>query len=340
MLLWFESVGLCLGMAIGTHPTAVFFAAATVFSVIVFMPTGQWLRVFAAMALGVAIPAALVLLCWSGDLAGSIEQFLWSCNEGLRGSMLAHLRELLTDRSCTSWAHYWHMALALVSFGLVPVAAGTVIGHRRADEKSRIETGAAIAVLFTVAGLFACVRSLWLERYYLLYFTIWPVVALSKYWDLAEQHGRRLRLFRALVAVLLVCWLPSFFWNVMRFRETILWHSILDKKPLVAELAKRIPPGAAVEGDLEFFVIARKAGLDYTPMPCFYTPLPPGYNGPGIKAPRGAWLLVSDGSAEVLNNSDPGWQLGRKPCFKGKAFAGSQYTEMNYYIYGPAVGGQ
>jgi hypothetical protein len=122
----------------------------------------------------------------------------------------------------------------------------------------------------------------------------------------------------------------------MRFRETILWHGILDKKPLVAELARQMPPHAAVAGDPEFFVIARKAGLDYTPLPRFYSSVPPGYNGPGIEAPRDSWLLVIDGSAEVLYNSDPGWKSGRKPCFKGKAFAGSQDTEMNYCIYGPA----
>jgi len=89
---------------------------------------------------------------------------------------------------------------------------------------------------------------------YLVFLTVWPVIAVMAQ---IESGSSQRRLFRVIAAVLLVAWLPSMGWNMMRTREAYKFYSALSTAHLADELAATIPPEAPlmVSGDL--YIAAR-----------------------------------------------------------------------------------
>jgi len=128
--------------------------------------------------------------------------------------------------------------------------------------------------------------------------------------------------------ILLCCWLPSLAWNVLRVRESVVLRGVLDREPVVKVLREKIPTRAEVWGDGEWFVMARSAGLTFTPLSI-------GWNDAGITAPDGAWLVLTPGFEGRLRRHNPGVLEGRRVVYEGVAFRGSRYMEEPFVIHGP-----
>ncbi len=103
--------------------------------------------------------------------------------------------------------------------------------------------------------------------------------------------------------LLFACWIPSLFWNVMRFREAVLYHERLDPSIFARGLASHIPPDIKLTGSPELFLIAKKAGLDFTPLS--------GYPS-RTEVPAGTWVLLTEGDHREGERVAPG-NLSARP---------------------------
>jgi hypothetical protein len=260
----------------------------------------------------------------------SVTQFLWygRMNRGQALPLWDGLRAALRVWPFRSWAQWWQAGLVWCLWvAVLPLGLKLLRRRHAAGRPAGAGSVPAAAAFFALAGL-AVLLSSGRRPHDFLFFTIWPVIGLAALWETVPA-GRLRRVLATLGLVLALAWLPSLAWNAMRFREVILWYGRLDKQALVRQIEGAIPPGADVRGDPAFFVVARQAGLRFTPLPWYG-------NDPGTAVPPDAWLLLSPEYVWVLNSIDPGWLAARPACRQATVFEGSPYTRQSYFIYGPA----
>lgn len=322
---WMLLAGCCTGLACGVNPACAFFGIAA--AIVVILLKRSWLPSLSLLAIGVLPAAICVLLCWLPDPVASYKQFMWYYTMSTWGGDL----RLSTERLLTVWkgmslARFW-IVLQLVFAAISLMWVGVHSKRLRGRNDPLLTTVVAASVYAALA--FAMFFNSSLYSYYLVLVVVWPVIAalglVELNWD---RWVTKHRVILAGVAmIVLICWLPSLFWNVMRCREAVLWHRILDKSPMSGELARHIPSKATVMGDPDYFIVARNAGLTFTPLPWYRT-------DKGIRVSNNVWLVVSPRFVGILNQASPSNLEGRPLVYSGTAFAGSTYTEYSYLIYG------
>jgi len=328
---WWMATGLALGTAAGFYPLiALIFGAAVVAATILMLPASRWRRAWVDVALGLLAPLALVFACWAPHIRAAVAQLIWyvRVNRDLVPPVGVAARALLRIWPFTSWAQYWHAGLAwLVLLMALPPAIHAV---RRSRPTGCWDFGSALATvttLFSLAGLLLVLNSVSHPSYY-LYFTPLATMALAVWW-IQGPSCQLLSSLRRVVGILMVCaWGPSLGWNVMRFREARLWYGMLDKQAIVRELERHVPRGTEIRGDPIFFIVARQAGLRFTPLPWYG-------NDRSIRIQPSDWLVLSPDYLCVLNSVEPDWSKRRPLRLERVAFGESPYTRQTYFIYGP-----
>jgi hypothetical protein len=325
---WAALCGLGLGMAAGFHPIALAFVLPTSAS-LWFVPASARRRVVAGFLAGGLIPAFLVLLCWLPDLRVSVQQFLWHSGKAAAyGSVTDRLREMLT---ALRWCRWWVLALALITAGwLLPRAVRAFAGRRSLETAEPRECLELLASLYAVAGLLVLFTPA-VFPYYLVHFTLWPVLALSV--AAYRLPGRRPNYAAAAaLALAAVCWLPSLAWNGLRWREMALNYSRMPPEAWSGRIAAVIPPNARVVGTPELLPVIRQAGRSYEPFPWIdwvlrrKAPVPPG-----------AWITLSESDWNYLRESGSAL-AGRKVAYHGPAYAGVRHLDYRFVIVEPRGG--
>ena len=201
-----------------------------------------------------------------------------------------------------------------------------LVGGRRVLTDEKQEPVWLAACTFAAAGL-GCLISRAVYPYYLVYFTVWPVVALA----VTVTAGPAGRAFRAclpaVVAVVVLSWVPSLLWNGMRLRESLICRRQLDHSHFVRQLRLAIPAGTEVVGNPLFLVMTREAGLNFTPLPWYAEQAP---------APPRAWLLLSREELKRPKWSAAASMQGRLVVAEDDAFPGPGAFHLEYVIFGPA----
>jgi 4-amino-4-deoxy-L-arabinose transferase-like glycosyltransferase len=241
---WAAVCGCLLGTAVGFHPMCVQFVMVAML-LLAYRASGvsRW-KLPLAFAAGGLIPAALFVWCWSPDLVGSIEQFRWASRfqaaSRSRDDIAKFLRVL-------RWSRYWWAGLvATVMLFFLPIVVGGLITGRPlklSRDTASLWVGSAG---FSLAGLSVLLSSA-KHPYYLVYFTVWPVIGLGVLVESMAKEDKRVRnAALGLGALLFLCWLPSLLWNSLRFREMMLYRGNLDQNKLAHE-AKSVNhhPGTA-----------------------------------------------------------------------------------------------
>ena len=312
-----------IGLAIGFNPGAVFFGFALVVAVALWTPAREWARSVGAMAAGVVVPAVIFLACWLPSLPASFEQFRWYVYESTRGAWVASMPERLEAIwRMPFWAKYWILALVCT---LPLLLVRGVLGGRDRGGVARVLPGTALLFGLAAAGLFLNSS---MHAYYFVFFTVWPPCAMLSAWESGAGRRKWRPVFAVWAAVTVVSWLPSFAWNVGRFREALLDYGNLAKNDMIQQLAELIPDDAMATGDPVCFVVAHKAGRDYTPLP-FYE------RDAGLDVPADEWCLVGSRYLGILDRRVPGWRDERRLVYSGVAFKESYSLRWDYFVYAP-----
>ncbi len=324
--------GLALGTACGFHPLCVTFAGAGALlilglSVDADRPRFRWpgrlaWQRLAAYSIGGLLPALLVVWLWTPFLREAILQFRWACqfqlDRGRLGALFALIQEL-------SWRGYWLVGLLGLTAGL-PLAGRLVLS----GERPKLAPGALVpwivAATFSMAGLMTLLRSL-MHRYYLTYFAPWPVLALGLLLSgLTANHPALRRATVALGLVFLVSLGPGFRSNILRARVAIGERAALDRSVFAGRLATLVPPGAPVTGSPDMILIARRAGLNFTPLSWFA--------GSAVLRPE-TWVILTDWHRYEAPMVDPRSLAGRPIVYEGPAFPASKLLGYPVTIFGP-----
>ena len=241
--------GLCTSLAAGFHPRACVFVLGAFVFLAVDIGLSAFRRFIPFFVLGVAIPVSLILWCAVPvsravpDIRAALTQLAWHAHLG-KTSNFVHLREGFTGYR---WSCPWVWAVGLAT------AAVTCAAFARRKPLHRV---ALAATCFAFCGLITFLTSLTMFPPYLVYLSVWPVIAVMAQ---IESGSPQRRFYRVIAAVLLVAWFPSMGWNLLRTREAYKFHSALSTAHLAGELALTVPPEAPlmVSGDL--YIAARSS---------------------------------------------------------------------------------
>ncbi|MBN1671851.1 MAG: hypothetical protein JXR37_12495 [Kiritimatiellae bacterium] len=319
-----------VGMAAGFQPSAAHFGWVVCLVLLLRLPRSRLIPAALAMGAGVLPVIGLVLYCWRADVQAAFRQFVWSVSFGAVLAAPGRSVELQDLIAGTDWPRFWYLALIATSLVVLPLLCGGTIRRWRSLAPARNrEAVAPVAWCFALGGLVLFVASPMCD-YYFVFFTVWPVVGLAACLETRGFASRRMRAAGVWAGLLLLAWLPSLAWNALRFREVVLFYRVFDKRPLAEEFRRHVPPGAVVMGDPIYFIVARDAGLEFTPLPFFH-------HDRGIQVAPDAWLLLTPRYVDILNSVDSRPLTGRKLVYHGTAFAGSVYTRHPFLIYGPAA---
>lgn len=241
--------GFCTSLAAGFHPRACVFVIGAFVFLAVDMGISAFRRFIPFFALGVAIPVSLILWCAvpvsraMPDIHAAMTQLAWHAHLG-KANNFVHLREGFTGYR---WSCLWVWAV-----GLATVAVACAAFARRKP----YHPVALAATCFACCGLVTFLTSLTMFPPYLVYLSVWPVIAVVAQ---IESGSSQRWFYRVIAAVLLIAWLPSLGWNLLRTREAYIFHSALSTAHFAAELAATVPPEAPlmVSGDL--YIAARSS---------------------------------------------------------------------------------
>jgi hypothetical protein len=325
-LRWAALVGLGLGSAVGFHPVTYPFVVASGLLLATSLRGTVRGRALIALVAGGMVPLALWLWCWMPDLSASFEQFRWHTRMVTRRSLGVGLGNLV---DVLGWARYWFLMLVLAVITLlVPLVIlrlsargrATVLGDRR-------ESAWFLACLFSVVGLI-CLCSSPLLPYYLVHFTVWPVLALSMTIE-AGLYPRRWRLWVHTVAALVVLgWLPSAAWNALRFREVVNLYRALDSRVFARQIGPTIPRGAPVMGTPELAMLAKEVGLNFSPLPWYPEQ---------ARVRPDAWLLLDEKEYRGPRYVAPESIACRRVILAADGFPGARpYLNCPFVLLGPA----
>lgn len=265
-------------LASGLHPTNCVFAAGAFLILATDAGLSHLPRLVLFFALGAALPIACILWCAAPDFQASLAQLSWHAH-------LTHQKHgfgrLLNGFAGYYWSRYWIWAVGAVTIALV---IDRIV--RRRQKTNQIYDA---AVWFSLCGLLTFAGSVTMLPPYLVYWTVWPVIALAARIEASSQARNLRRLYVALACVLALAWIPSFAWNAFRAREAYRFHSALDPAPVKAELMSVIPPDAhlMVSGDL--FMTGRNVTRDVRTIAPYSRPSDWSCD---------AWLALTDGAAQ------------------------------------------
>lgn len=316
--------GAALGLAIGFHPvTALFFIASAMVLVVSASPIWRWRALF-SFAAGAMLPAFLWLLCWWPDLGASYEQFQHNLKAATVHTLCDKLLNLVR---VLRWSRWWLISLCLVVAGyLLPLAIWFLYRRRNAGLRESPHALWLVACLFSVVGLIALLTKA-VFPYYLVYFTIWPTVALAV--QLETKAGRQFRVWTcAAYLIVILGWLPSFLWNGLRAREALLYFHRLDHRRVIRQLQSVIPAHTKVVCEPIMFMIAQEAGLDYEPVAWF---------AEQTKPPPEVWLLVTKAEWLQPHYLSPEAIRSRRIVIECDGFFKKEAPSEKYIVLGPAV---
>jgi hypothetical protein len=323
--------GLLLGIGVGFHPVTASFAVCACIILPLLFPRGK----FAALAClvgGGLVALGLILLCWLPHFTASFEQYRW-----MLGSVGDYYPGVTVLGRCEGMiaalglGRYWFLALLLATFLLlVPLALF-------ARNRVVLATGGAtlprnvflLATAFAVAAVLGVLLLLGVQltTYYVVYFTVWPVIALAVYAETVGLKGKFRLAFYGLGVVFLACWLPSLRHNAYHVRESIVNYRLLDPSRVAKPLAEAVPKGVPVTGSLELFFLARDAGMDVTPMPWF---------ADSAVVPPDTYILLAVSDNPVgPPKVDPKNLAARPVLLEGSLAPDTTLRWSRYRLYGP-----
>ena len=324
---WFRGAicGLSLGMAAGFHPVTATFGLAAVVLLVAYPGARGRLRALVGFVVGLMVPLALILWSWSPDIPASFEQFQWNLRKVRdRATTLQKLVGLATG---LRWSRFWLLGLAgTVVAGLAPAAIVQLVARPVTAASGKHGPLWISACVFATAAL-GCLVHRAVYAYYFVYFTVWPVVGLAVTLTAGLRLGVFRAWFRAIAAAVIFAWVGSLLWNGMRLRESLICRGQLDHAHFIRQVKAVIPARAEVTGNPLLLLLAKEAGLNFTPLPWYPEQAP---------APPQAWLLLSRKEWQTPKWIAPA-SLARRPIIAERdAFPGpSPFFRLEYVILGP-----
>lgn len=250
---WAVATGFCASLAVLVHPLCLTFTA------VAFLLLAYRARVRSALLflLGAIVNLFLLVLLWHFNIRESLIQFRWHASLNQSGRAIDFFVNMVNG---LRWSRYWFLALIPLTLLSLSVA---IFLHLRGRGKDPRWTAFISSACFGLAALPLIYRSA-THPYYIVFFAAWPIFCLAV---LAE---RRWSLVRPVFAVLLLIWVSSAAWNVLRLREAFKYHAQLSPRFLNATLQNDVPANAELITVPELYGVPVQAGHTHFSMTSWF----------------------------------------------------------------------
>jgi hypothetical protein len=336
--------GFCIGMACGFHLTAAFFVFAGMMALAICTPLRRLPTLLGYYLLGGMVPLLAILDMWSPSLGKSFEQLLWHVRLPMGSS---YSDRFVVFFQILRWSRYWVIGLLLawVACGVFAVRLTALRASHGDDELLRHrQLFFSLCFLFGAAGAFTVFSPRALLPYYLIYFSYWPIVGMLVYfedifkafWGNRTSYyaffktKRYLIITLSMAAVLvMICWIPSLAWNLMRFRESILYSNVLQPREMVGRIHRVLPRGTEVCVDPWLVSPASDSELDIVRLQ---------WDHPMDRAQNGDILLLTEEDYKKESQSRPAVFLRRPILFRDALFPDAGPFRLPIIIFGSRCG--
>ena len=325
--IWIAGYSCFMGLACGFHPGTIYIGIPSFCALLLLWRGIDWRRLFLGLACGVVLPLCLWLICWMPHPFEGMEQFWWYLHAlGERDNSRSRFALFPTLK----WSKWWIATVMLTTiFWLIPRSVVLLKKIRCSpNEFLCFESIVVLATSFGCGFLLFFLGNTFTYPYYLVSFTVWPVIA-----SLVTLESCKLRLIRRrflafFVVIMVTGWCASVAWNGMRFREMLLTYRQLDQTPFVQRVAEIIPKNVTVSGTPELFLVARAANRDFVPLGC----------GRHLNPPLENWLFLQEKDFSTEHLSKDAIEK-RQLVYEGYAFSGMRHLSerMIFRIYGPSL---
>ena len=223
--------GIFSGLALLTNPTCVF-AVGGILLLTLYL---RRFKASAAIVIGILVTLPLLYVWLDGHLREAYIQFQWS-RTYLKGTPFSSLLQVI---SILRWGQAWVIALVLFSAVVVAVTCWQIMRHRVAldtEGQQRL-----LAAVFVLGGLCAFLHG-GTRPFYLIYFSLWPMLFLAM---MTDRNWHRPSA-KAIFVVMFLAWLPCAAWQALRLRESLKYHRALALATLQQQIAKNVPADATL----------------------------------------------------------------------------------------------
>ncbi|MDA0323919.1 MAG: hypothetical protein O2923_14555 [Verrucomicrobia bacterium] len=228
---WSLACGAALGVAVGMNIATVYFVPAAALVLLLTRPLRTSIRLLIGLGAGLAILALVFLSFWLPQPVAAMEQFRWFV--GVHEKDFSSIRENWVGiMGILGHGKWWIVALIAVWIAaLTPLAGFRVWVERDAPARDPETTILLGTVLFAACAL-ALFSFSSMYRYYLAFFTPWPVLGTALLAARVARAGWGQRIVTGLACLTLAAaWIPSLAWNGLKLRENLLFYSKLDAAP-------------------------------------------------------------------------------------------------------------
>jgi hypothetical protein len=303
---WFVA-SWCAGMAAAFHPTTTLFALA-ILALAWWRFAGRRIGMLAVWACGMAIPLVVSLALVAPYFREAAAQFIYNRHVAVRSTFLDNFTHLFQS---LRWSRYYVWALIFVE--VVAVIPWLTAGLRARTKPLREADTMLVCVgVFSLAGCLALISS-GIYPYYLVHFSIWPMLFLLLLWETSSypkvSRVARTALILATVVVV-IGWIPSALWNVLRCRDAHLYQALADPHSFAERVRANTPPGARIVIPPSLFLFGHSLGTD-SPYLIRDTP---------TTMPANAWLVLFEPDVRGLGGLDAPGLRGRRKVYQGPLY--------------------
>lgn len=249
------AAGVCCGIACGFHPLTATLAASS----LAIITLRRGLHGAVAFLAGTLAVFPLLLACWHFQVAHAVAQFSWHAKHLQQKSSWAGFVNLL---HLLRWSSPWLAMMLLIIVAILPLGIQAVIRLRTNCTLDETSSHILLGTAFGFGAVLLLVRSA-MFPYYLVYFTLWPIMLIA----IIIERSSRWR--TALAALVLIAWLPSAAWNLLRFRENVLFHRKLGHSFIDEIIASKVPASATIVTVPELYMVPVEASRTVDVLPAF-----------------------------------------------------------------------
>lgn len=302
--------GFCGGLAALTSPLC----AASLGCALVLLLCLRQLKTALALTAGSSLNLPILYWLLDGHLREAATQFAWAQHQ-LKGGTAFHSFMLMIG--ILRWSEVWIITvLSFSALFLVAVLYRTSRGNEHLD--------VILCATFSV-GSFPSIWHVGSRPYYLVYFTIWPMLAMAL---TVEREYRRPQI-KVLLSVIMLAWLCSAAWQTMRLRESIKFHDALNMNALGQQIATRVPRDAMLLTSRKLYAVPLLTGHSPShPLTWFDTE--------ATSCPT-CYLLL-DQEDILTADPDPRLALTNRPVlYSGPAFPKAGPLQESVLLMGPEL---
>ncbi|MBS1813627.1 MAG: hypothetical protein JSS87_02000 [Acidobacteria bacterium] len=237
------AAGLLYGLTSLLNPLCAVFGLTSMLLLILM----RRIRETIGCAIGLLLNIPILFGLWEFHVHDGIAQFLWHAHRLQNETALHSFIHMVV---VLRWSRYWFLLMVICAVWLIAATGRRFVRDGIQSQESRPEF--VLAAAFTLSALPIIFRAS-THPYYIVYFSMWPMIALALLFQTAWRK------YRVIAITIILVWCSSAAWNGLRLREAVKYYRGLNNDALVSIINTRIPADQEIVATPELYAIPLEA---------------------------------------------------------------------------------